>query len=102
MQGTAIIPKSEIMQYGPKHKSNNLRLVSKLNPVLDQLTWQKRIFPVQDNRGGPVYITLPNQFGVTINLSTCTHLFPFGGKYISPSEIQGRVELDLPHLVFYG
>lgn len=102
MQGTAIIPKSEIMQYGPKHKSNNLRLVSKLNPVLEQLTWQKRIFPVQDSRGGPVYITLPNQFGVTINLSTCTHLFPLGGKYISPSEIQGRVELDLPHLVFYG
>ncbi|HGY4225323.1 YfjI family protein [Escherichia coli] len=100
MKGTIIIPKSEIMQYGPKHKSNNLRQASKLNPVLEQLTWQRRIFPVQDKRGGPVYFTLPNQYGVLMDLNVSTQLFPYGGKYISVPEIQGRVELDLPHLVF--
>lgn len=100
MEGGGIIAKSDIMRFGPKHKTNNLRLASKLGPILDQLTWQKRIFPVQDKKGGPIYITLPNQAGVIMNPGWCSELFPSGGRFIYPPETPGRVELDLPYLNF--
>lgn len=100
MDGSAIISKSEIMRCGPKHKGNNLRLASKLQPILEQLTWQKRIYLVQDINGGPIYITLPNQAGVTINLSLRWSMFPTCGRFITPPDVPGRVELNLPHLTF--
>lgn len=100
IDGQAIIAKSDIMRLGPKHKTNNLRLAAKLEPILDQLNWQKRIYVVQNNRGGPIYITLPNQFGVTINPRWPSQLFPSGGKFVNPAEIPGRVELNLPWLTF--
>lgn len=97
IEGVAIISKSEIMRLGPKHKDNNLRLASKLEPILDQLAWQKRIYLVKERRG-PVYITLPNQYGMLMDLNW--NIFPCGAEYIPISDRPERVELNLPHLTF--
>ncbi|WP_367376683.1 YfjI family protein [Hafnia alvei] len=100
MVGIGIIPKSDIMRLGPKHKLNNLRLASNLMPILDQLAWQRRIFIVQDKSGGPIYITLPDQFGRAIDLNVRYNIFPCGARFLFPAEIADRVELNLPNLVF--
>lgn len=100
MEGRAIIAKSEIMRLGPKHKSNNLREASKLVPILNQLAWQNRIQFIQNGMGGPVYIILPNQWGVFHNPSFLTDIFPAGCRWLHPAEIPGRVELNLPCLHF--
>lgn len=100
IEGRAIIAKSEIMRLGPKHKDNNLRLASKLEPILDQLAWQKRIYLVQNYTGGPVHIILPNSHGVFQDPSIRSDLFPHGCRCLQPNDVSERVILNLPHLTF--
>lgn len=100
MEGRAIIAKSEIMRLGPTHKDNNLRLASKLEPILAQLTWQKRIYLIQNYTGGPVYIILPNSLGVFQDPSMRRDLFPQGYRCLELSDESERLVLNLPHLTF--
>ncbi|KNC92263.1 YfjI family protein [Trabulsiella odontotermitis] len=100
IEGRAIIAKSEIMRLGPTHKDNNLRLASKLEPILAQLAWQKRIYLIQNYRGGPVYIILPNSLGFFQNPDMQRDLFPQGCRYLEPSDVSERVALNLPNLTF--
>lgn len=100
IEGVAIISKSEIMRLGPKHKDNNLRLASKLVPILDQLAWQNRICLVQNYTGGPIYIILPNSLGVFNNPGVRTDLFPHGCRRLEPDDVSERVTLNLPQLTF--
>lgn len=99
-EGRAIIAKSEIMRLGPKHKDNNLREARKLEPILDQLAWQNRIQFIQNYTGGPVYIILPNKWGIFRDPSGLQDFFPHGCKWPHPAEVPGRVELNLPCLHF--
>ena len=100
IEGRAIIAKSEIMRLGPTRKDNNLRLASKLEPILDQLAWQKRIYLVQDSRGGPVYIILPNSLGFFQDPGIRSDLFPHGCRCLQPNDEPERVILNLPYLIF--
>ncbi|WP_312730565.1 YfjI family protein [Atlantibacter hermannii] len=100
IEGSAIIAKSDIMRLGPAHKDNNLRLASKLDPILAQLAWQKKICLVQNCTGGPVYIILPNSLGVFQSPSMRQDLFPQGCRCLEPSDVSERVELNLPNLTF--
>ncbi|HDZ2497146.1 YfjI family protein [Citrobacter freundii] len=100
IEGRAIIAKSEIMRLGPTHKDNNLRLASKLEPILAQLAWQKRIYLIQNYTGGPVYIILPNSLGFFQNPDMQRDLFPQGCRYLEPSDVSERVALNLPNLTF--
>ncbi|EPY4210097.1 YfjI family protein [Klebsiella pneumoniae] len=100
IEGVAIISKSEIMRLGPKHKDNNLRLASKLEPILDQLAWQKRIYLIQNYTGGPVYIILANSLGVFQDPRVRLDLFPHGIRCLEPDYAPERVSLNLPNLTF--
>lgn len=100
IEGRAIIAKSDIMRLGPTHKDNNLRLAGKLEPILAQLAWQKRIYLIQNYTGGPVYIILPNSLGVFQNPSMRRDLFPQGYRCLEPSDESERLVLNLPHLTF--
>ncbi|MCH0769510.1 DUF3987 domain-containing protein [Klebsiella pneumoniae] len=100
IEGRAIIAKSEIMRLGPTHKDNNLRLASKLEPILAQLAWQKRIYLIQNYTGGPVYIILPNSLGFFQNPDMQRDLFPQGCRYLEPRDVSERVTLNLPNLTF--
>lgn len=100
IEGRAIIAKSEIMRLGPAHKDNNLRLASKLEPILAQLAWQKRIYLIQNYRGGPVHIILPNSLGMVQNPGVRQDLFPDGVRCLEPSDVPERVTLNLPYLTF--
>ncbi|HIE1497793.1 TPA: hypothetical protein ACXJFH_005073, partial [Enterobacter kobei] len=100
IEGRAIIAKSEIMRLGPTHKDNNLRLASKLEPILAQLAWQKRIYLIQNYTGGPVHIILANSLGVFQNPGVRPDLFPHGIRYLEPNYIPERISLNLPNLTF--
>lgn len=100
MEGRAIIAKSEIMRCGPKHKDNNLRLASKLEPILNQLAWQKRIQLIQNYNGGPVYIILPNSLGYFQDPGISLGQFPNGCRWLQPEHRLDMVELILPNLTF--
>lgn len=100
IEGRAIIAKSEIMRLGPTHKDNNLRLASKLEPILAQLSWQKRIYLIQNYTGGPVHIILPDSLGVFQNPGLRRDLFPDGVRCLEPSDVPERVSLNLPNLTF--
>lgn len=100
MDGRAIIAKSEIMRCGPKHKDNNLRHAIKLEPILNQLAWQKRIQLIQNYNGGPVYIILPNSHGIFQDPGMSLDLFPNGCRWLQPEHRLEMVELILPNLTF--